>query len=146
EMALFVFLGWVVDWATVTPREVFFEKYGLALGLMGAVILFLRPLTAILSRTFSNLGLMPRLTFSVRWQSYRYVLRQSLAFFQNDFAGRIAQKVLQTGPGLRDTVSGIIDGLWTLLIYVRGTIYLFVSLDARLIFPIALWTVAYVAT
>ena len=47
---------------------------------------------------------------------------QSLVFFQNDFAGRIAQKVLQTGPALRDTVSGIIDGIWTLLIYVGGTI------------------------
>ena len=113
---------------------------------MGAVILLLRPLNAILSRTFSNLGLMPQLTFSVRWQSYRYVLRQSLAFFQNDFAGRIAQKVLQTGPALRDTVSGIIDGIWTLLIYVGGTIYLFVELDARLIVPIALWTIAYAAT
>ena len=146
EMALFVFLGWIVDRATVTPRALFFGEYWPMLAGMGAVILLLRPLNAILSRTFSNLGLMPQLTFSVRWQSYRYVLRQSLAFFQNDFAGRIAQKVLQTGPALRDTVSGIIDGIWTLLIYVGGTIYLFVGLDARLIVPIALWTVAYAAT
>ncbi len=146
EMALFVFLGWIVDRATVTPRAAFFHEYWPALAGMGAVILLLRPLNAILSRTFSNLGLMPQLTFSVRWQSYRYVLRQSLAFFQNDFAGRIAQKVLQTGPALRDTVSGIIEGIWTLLIYVGGTMYLFVELDARLIVPIALWTLAYAAT
>jgi ATP-binding cassette subfamily B multidrug efflux pump len=87
---------------------------------------------------------MPALTFSVRWQSYRYVLRQSLAFFQNDFAGRIAQKVLQTGPSLRDTVNGLIDGIWTLLIYVGGTLWLFFGIDAWLIAPIALWSVGYV--
>jgi ATP-binding cassette subfamily B multidrug efflux pump len=146
EMALFVFLGWIVDRATLTSRPVFFNEYWPALTAIGAVILFLRPLNALLSRTFNNLGLMPQLTFSVRWQSYRYVLRQSLAFFQNDFAGRIAQQVLQTGPALRDTVSGVIDGIWTLLIYVGGTIYLFVELDVRLIVPIALWTIAYAAT
>jgi ATP-binding cassette subfamily B multidrug efflux pump len=110
---------------------------------MSLVILLVRPLNAVFSRSLMQLGLIPTLTFSVRWQSYRYVLRQSLAFFQNDFAGRVAQKVLQTGPALRETVAGIIDGLWTLLIYVGGTIWLFATIDAWLIAPIALWTIAY---
>ena len=143
EMGLFVFLGWIVDQATVSPPETFFQDHAWALIGMSLVILLLRPLNAVFSRSLMQLGLIPTLTFSVRWQSYRYVLRQSLAFFQNDFAGRVAQKVLQTGPALRETVAGIIDGLWTLLIYVGGTIWLFATIDAWLIAPIALWTIAY---
>ncbi len=144
EMGLFVFLGWIVDQAATADRETFFQDNWPILAFMAVVILFLRPLNAILSRSFSQLGLMPALTFSVRWQSYRYVLRQSLSFFQNDFAGRVAQKVLQTGPALRETVSGIIDGVWTLVIYLGGTFWLFATIDTWLIAPIAAWTVAYV--
>ncbi len=144
EMGLFVFLGWIVDQATTTPKELFFPRYWPELTGMALVIVLLRPVNAFLSRTFGQLGLMPALTFSVRWQSYRYVLRQSLSFFQNDFAGRIAQKVMQTGPALRDTVSGVVDGIWTLVIYLGGTVWLFVTIDKWLIAPIALWTIAYV--
>src|SRR5690606_6908064 len=79
EMGLFVFLGWIVDRATTTPKEIFFHEHWPELVAMALVIVFLRPVNAILSRSFGQLGLMPALTFSVRWQSYRYVLRQSLA-------------------------------------------------------------------
>ncbi len=89
---------------------------------------------------------MPSLTASVRWQSYRYVLRQSLTFFQNDFAGRIAQKVMQTGPSLRETVGSLIDGIWTLTIYLAGTVYLFVGMDSWLLAPVAVWLVFYALT
>jgi ATP-binding cassette subfamily B multidrug efflux pump len=143
EMSIFVFLGWIVDRATEGPKATFIATYWPELLGMAAVIVLLRPINAFLSRNFGQLGLMPALTFSVRWQSYRYVLRQSLAFFQNDFAGRIAQKVLQTGPSLRDTVNGLIDGIWTLIIYVGGTLWLFVGIDPWLIAPIGLWSVGY---
>ena len=143
EMGLFVFLGWIVDQASTSSPETFFSDHAWALIGMSAVILLLRPLNAVMSRSLMQLGLIPALTFSVRWQSYRYVLRQSLAFFQNDFAGRVAQKVLQTGPSLRETVAGSIEGLWTLLIYVGGTLWLFAAIDLWLIAPIALWTIAY---
>ena len=146
EMALYVFLGKIVDWASTTPRETFFSTYGWQLAGMVFVVLVLRPVIALLLRGFNNLALVPSLTAMVRWQNYRYVLRQSLSFFQNDFAGRIAQKVMQTGPSLRETVGSIIDGIWTLVIYVGGTVWLFVGLDAWLIVPIAGWLVLYVLT
>ena len=122
EMALYVFLGKIVDWANTTPRDAFFATYGWQLAGMVFVVLVLRPLIALLLRGFNNLALVPSLTAMVRWQNYRYVLRQSLSFFQNDFAGRIAQKVMQTGPSLRETVGSLIDGIWTLVIYVGGTV------------------------
>ncbi len=146
EMALYVFLGKIVDWAGTTPRGEFFATHGWQLAGMVFVVLLLRPLIAVLQRGFNNLALVPSLTAMVRWQNYRYVLRQSLSFFQNDFAGRIAQKVMQTGPSLRETVGSLIDGIWTLVIYVGGTVWLFVDINAWLIAPVAVWLALYVAT
>ena len=146
EMALYVFLGKIVDWANATPRTEFFATHGWQLAGMVLVVLVLRPVIALLQRGFNNLALVPSLTAMVRWQNYRYVLRQSLSFFQNDFAGRIAQKVMQTGPSLRETVGSLIDGIWTLVIYVGGTVWLFVGLDAWLIAPVAVWLALYVLT
>jgi ABC-type multidrug transport system fused ATPase/permease subunit len=146
EMALLVFLGIVVDWATVTPPAEFFSRYGWALAGMAFVILVVRPATTLLSRGLTSIAFVPGLTALVRWQSYRYVLRQSLTFFQNDFAGRVAQKVLQSGPALRESVVNIIEGIFTLVVYLAGTIALFAGLDPWLIIPVVLWGVAYVAT
>ncbi len=146
EMALLVFLGVIVDWATETPPAEFFSRYGWALAGMGFVILVIRPVTALLSRGLTSITFVPSLTALVRWRSYRYVLRQSLAFFQNDFAGRIAQKVLQSGPALRESVINVVEGVFTLIIYMVGTIVLFAGLDPWLILPVALWGVAYVVT
>ena len=145
-MALLVFLGIVVDWATETPPAEFFSRYGWALAGMGFVILVIRPVTALLSRGLTSISFVPSLTALVRWRSYRYVLRQSLSFFQNDFAGRIAQKVLQSGPALRESVVNVVEGIFTLVIYLVGTVALFVGLDAWLVLPVALWAVAYGVT
>ncbi len=146
EMSLYVFLGKIVDWTGSTPRSEFFATHGWQLAGMVLVVLLLRPAVALLQRGFNNLSLVPTLTAMVRWQNYRYVLRQSLSFFQNDFAGRIAQKVMQTGPSLRETLGSLIDGIWTLVIYVGGTVYLFSGLDAWLIVPVAVWLALYVLT
>ena len=146
EMSLYVFLGKIVDWANTTPRAEFFATHGWQLAGMVFVVLLLRPVIALLQRGFNNLALVPSLTAMVRWQNYRYVLRQSLSFFQNDFAGRIAQKVMQTGPSLRETLGSLIDGIWTLVVYVGGTVWLFVGLDPWLIVPVAIWLMLYVLT
>jgi ATP-binding cassette, subfamily B, multidrug efflux pump len=146
EMSLFVFLGWLVDWVNQTPKDAFIAQHGWQLAVMGAVVLIVRPVVAILSRSVNNLALVPGLTARVRWANYRYVLRQTLTFFQNDFAGRIAQKVLQTGPAVRDTVGSIIDSLWTFVVYVSGMFYLFGRLDLRLIIPVAVWAIFYGVT
>ena len=146
EMALLVFLGVIVDWATTTPPAEFFSRYGWALAGMALVVLVVRPVTALLSRGLTSIALVPGLTALVRWRSYRYVLRQSLSFFQNDFAGRVAQKVLQSGPALRDSVVNVVEGVFTLIIYLGGTMALFARLDLWLILPLVLWALAYGVT
>jgi len=146
EMGMYVFLGWLVDWVTQTPASEFFAVHGWQLAAMAVVVLVLRPTVALLSRTFNNLALVPGLQTRIRWANYRYVLRQSLTFFQNDFAGRIAQKVLQTGPAVRDTVVSSIDSLWTFVVFVGGMVYLFGRMDLILIAPVGVWAVAYAIT
>ncbi|MCC6982145.1 MAG: ABC transporter ATP-binding protein [Bauldia sp.] len=143
EMALLVFLGDIVDRAARSAPETFIADNWLILTLMSVVILVIRPVASLINSGLTRLTMIPGLTNIVRWRTYRYVLRQSLSFFTNDFAGRIAQKIQQTGQALRETVFGVIEGLWTLLIYMVGTIWLFADLSPWLILPILVWSVAY---
>ena len=82
-----------VDWMTDTPPAEFLAEHALALTGMAVVALVLRPLAVLFSRGLSMVSLVPGIGNLVRWRNHRYVLRQSLSYFQNDFAGRIAQKV-----------------------------------------------------
>jgi ATP-binding cassette subfamily B multidrug efflux pump len=145
ELALYAFLGELVDWMTESRPETFLSDHGWALAGMAFVALILRPVATLVSRGLINLGLAPGLTNRVRWLNHRYVLRQSLTYFQNDFAGRIAQKVMQTGHAVREAVINVIDGVWFLLIYLIGTLALFAGIDWRLLLPVLLWTLSYAA-
>lgn len=147
ELALFVFLGQLVDLATSSPSPAtFFSDNAWLLIGMSVVVLIVRPICVLLSRALTTVAFVPSMTALVRWRSYRYVLRQSMSFFQNDFAGRIAQKVMQSGPALRESVVNVVEGVWTLVIYLVGTLILFGGLDPWLILPVALWGVAYGVT
>ncbi len=146
EMALYVFLADLVDRVTGTDPATFFSDNWLVLTGMAVVVLFVRPLAVLTSRGLMTITVSPGLSSMVRWQNYRYVLRQSVSFFQNDFAGRIAQKVMQTGHALRETVVNLIDGVWTLVIYLVGTLTLFAGINLWLAVPILAWIVGYAAT
>ena len=146
EMALFVFVGQLVDMMSEGNRETFFQDHFVTLLAMSVVVLVARPVLLIASRCLINLTLAPGLTSLVRWRTYRYVLRQSLGFFHDDFAGRIAQKVMQTGMAVRESAINVVDGVWYLLIYFIGTIWLFVDLDWRLVVPMVFWALGYLAT
>ncbi|UEM05765.1 ABC transporter ATP-binding protein/permease [Skermanella rosea] len=145
ELALYAFLGWLVDWMATTPREEFLQVHGWSLAGMALVAVVIRPVLVLASRGLINLTLIPALTSRVRWRNYRWVLRQSLTFFQNDFAGRVAQKVMQTGPALREAVVNVIDGVWFLVTFLVGAIALFAALDWRLLIPVLAWMTGYSA-
>ncbi len=143
ELFLYAFLGELVDWMSESDPTTFFDDHGAGLLVMMAVIAVIRPLAMIASRGLITLTLSPGITNNVRWNNYRYVLRQSLSFFQNDFAGRVAQKVMQTGHALREALVNVIDGVWLLVIYLAGIVFMFTDMDARLLIPLALWAAAY---
>jgi ATP-binding cassette subfamily B multidrug efflux pump len=146
ELSLFAFLGKLVDLArtAATPAD-FFVEHGTALAWMGVIALFLRPIVFTLHIIAINQVINANFTNLIRWQTHRYVLRQSISFFQNDFAGRIANKIMQTGPSLRETMVQVVDALWFVVIYTGGAIVLFVEADVRLIAPLMIWLVLYVA-
>ncbi len=91
-------------------------------------------------------AIAPGMTNLIRWQTHRYVLRQSLSYFANDFAGRIASNIMQAGASLRDSVVQVIDALWFVAVFAISALVIFAQTDWRLAFPLALWIANYVAT
>ncbi len=85
------------------------------------------------------------MTSLIRWQNHTYVLKQSLNFFQSDFAGRIAQRIMQTGNSLRDSAVQAVDALWHVLIYAITSLVLFAEADWRLMLPLLVWIAGYIA-
>lgn len=145
EIYLYVFIGYLVDWMSVTEPAEFLETHGFAIVGMVIVAFVVRPTAMILTRCLINFSLSPGLVAATRWQNHRYVLRQSMNFFQNDFAGRVAQKVMQTGNSVREVVINIVDGVWLLIIYVAGIAFLLVDIKPVLLIPISIWMVGYTA-
>jgi ATP-binding cassette subfamily B multidrug efflux pump len=79
----------------------------------------------------------------IRWQNHWYVVRQSWAFFQNDFAGRIANRVMQTGPAIRETLVAMLTSVWYILVYGTAALILLASADPWLALPVVLWFLGY---
>ncbi|MGI9450152.1 MAG: multidrug ABC transporter ATP-binding protein, partial [Geminicoccaceae bacterium] len=104
EVSLFAFLGEIIDMVRqAADSSAFFTDHGTTLLFMAFVALILRPAVALLHDLLVHQSVVPCFTNLIRWQTHRYVLRQSMDFYQNDFAGRIATKIIQTGPSLRET-------------------------------------------
>ncbi|MFK7861701.1 MAG: ABC transporter ATP-binding protein [Granulosicoccus sp.] len=145
ELYVYIYLGRILDWMAADERTAFLASHGLELVWMFVVIVIIRPVAVLCSRALINLALSPGIANATRWQNHRYVLRQSMLFFQNDFAGRIAQKVMQTGASACDAVLNIIDGAWMLIIYVVGITIFFSQADPQLLWPVLLWVAGYIA-
>ena len=144
EVALFSYLSRIIDLTQSTSNVDFFKVHGVELAWMAAVALILRPLFLALHDMLVHQTLSPGMTSLIRWQNHSYVLKQSLNFFQNDFAGRIAQRIMQTGNSLRDSAVQAVDALWHVVIYAISSLVLFAEADWRLIIPLLTWIVAYI--
>ena len=144
EVALFSYLSRIIDLAQGTPNVNFFKDHGLELAWMAVVALVLRPIFVGLHDLLVHQTLSPSMTSLIRWQNHSYVLKQSLNFFQNDFAGRIAQRIMQTGNSLRDSAVQAVDALWHVLIYAISSLVLFAEADWRLMIPLLTWIAAYI--
>ena len=144
EVSLFGFIGSIVDMTKGVPTAGFFQQHGRELLWMGFVALIARPVLTGLHDLLVNQAIAPNLTNRIRWQNHRYVMRQSLGFFQNDYAGRIANRIMQTSGALRESAVQIIDAIWYVTIYTGSAIVLFAKADFWLAAPLVLWLFAYV--
>jgi ATP-binding cassette subfamily B multidrug efflux pump len=144
EVSLFTFLGQLVDLAReAKDPAAFFEEHGALLAFMAFVALVLRPFVFTMHALFVNQSINPNFTAMIRWRTHTYVLRQSLSFFQNDFAGRIANKIMQTGPALRQTLIEIVEALWYVLVYWTSALVIFTKLDPLLAAPLLFWMAGF---
>lgn len=144
EVAMFDFLGRIVDMLATAPAAEVFVHNRDALLWMAGITLLLRPLLVALHNLLVNQAIIPGLTNRTRWLAHGYVVRQSLGFFQNDFAGRIAARVMQTGTSLRESAVQIVDALWYILVYTGSALWLFAQADPRLMGPLIGWLVFYI--
>ena len=115
------------------------------LAVMGLIVLVLRPCMVATQAMLVNQAINPGFSNLIRWQSHWNVVRQSWTFFQNDFAGRIANRVLQTGPALREVIVSGVDSVWYILVVGGSAVTVLASTDWRLALPILAWFATYAA-
>ncbi|WP_457318486.1 ABC transporter ATP-binding protein, partial [Stenotrophomonas sp. P5_B8] len=143
EVAMFDFLGRIVDMVAEQPGSGFFARHANTLLWMAGITLIARPLLVSLHSLLVNQAIVPGLSNRSRWLMHNYVVRQSLSFFQNDFAGSMANRVMQTGTSLRESAVQMVDSLWYIIVYTGTALYLFAQADWRLMIPLGLWMAAY---
>src|SRR5437868_12831983 len=107
-----LFIGRLVSLMEAQDRMAALEAQGSMLAGMVALVLIARPLAILADISIRHIALIPGATSLIRWQSHWHVIRQSWPFFQNDFAGRIANRVMQTAHALRETVMATIRAVW----------------------------------
>ena len=144
EVSLFAVLGGLVNWLSSSDPQVFFAEHGSRLVLLGGLVLIVLPLLKFFYEACVHQGLMGNFAMRTRWQAHRYVLRQSLGFFQDDFAGRVATKIMQTSVSVRQVVMIMAEVLVYVSVYFIGAVIAFAATDLRLAAPMLLWLIGYI--
>jgi ATP-binding cassette subfamily B multidrug efflux pump len=139
-----VFMGRIVTLITASPADELFAKFWPLLLGMAFVLLVARPLALTTQNLIANQAIAANVSNRIRWQNHWYVVRQSWAFFQNDFAGRIATRVMQTGPAIRETLVAMLTSVWYILVYGTAALILLGSADPWLALPVVLWFAGYI--
>ena len=143
EAMLYAVLGQLVDWLAERDTAQFLETEWPTLLLMSLFILIVIPLLVLLHSSVIHQTLMGNFPMRVRWLSHRYLLDQSYTFFQHEFSGRIATKVLQTALAVRETVMKLLDVILFVSVYLATTLTLVINADPRLCLPLLGWLVLY---
>ncbi|MFW8593850.1 ABC transporter ATP-binding protein [Cribrihabitans neustonicus] len=142
EVGLIYYMGRVVDLLTGTPEEVW-QEHGTELILVALFILLLRPVIQLFDVLLLNNAILPNFGTLIRWRAHKHVLRQSVGWFENDFAGRIANRIMQTPPAAGEVVFQVFDAITFSLAYFAGAAVLLWVADVRLMLPLAVWLVLY---
>ncbi|CAM9962721.1 unnamed protein product [Phaeothamnion confervicola] len=139
------FMGKVVTLVTTVPADSFLETTWPWLAGMVVILLVARPGIVLARYLITNQALAGPFSNLIRWQSHWHVVRQSWAFFQNDFAGRISNRVMQTGPAIRESLVASVTAVWYILVYGITALVMLAAADHWLMVPVILWFVGYLA-
>jgi len=140
-----VFIGQLVGMMAAGDRQAQLAAQWPGLVAIGAAVLALRPLMQLADSLVRNNAVNGGVTTLIRWQSHWHVIRQGWPFFQNDFAGRIANRVMNTAMSLRESVVSSIRAIWYILVYGISALALMTSAEPRLALPMLLWMLGYLA-
>ena len=143
EIMLFGFLGNIVNWLGEADRETFLQNEGYTLLWIAGVVLILLPLLSVLHSLLNYQTIVGNYPMRIRWLAHRYLLRQSFGFYQDEFAGRVATKVMQTALGVREVIIKMADVMVYVSVYFLGGVLLIASFDIWIAMPFLLWLFLY---
>ncbi|MCG6903577.1 MAG: ABC transporter ATP-binding protein/permease [Rhodobacter sp.] len=143
EVGLIYYMGRIVDVLGSGGPEMVWQTYGAELILAAVFILFLRPVLQLVDVALLNNAILPNFGTLIRWRAHAHVLRQSVGWFENDFAGRIANRIVQTPPAAGEAVFQVFDAITFSIAYIVGAAVLLWGADIRLVVPLLGWLVLY---
>ena len=143
EIWLVSYIGRIVDVLASSTPETFWADRGLEFVLIAIFILLIRPILQALDVLLLNSGIMPNFGTLIRWRAHRQVLRQSVGWFENDFAGRIANRIMQTPPAAGEVIFQVFDAIAFAIAYFIGAAILLMAADPRLALPLVIWLTLY---
>ncbi|MGC9403554.1 ABC transporter ATP-binding protein [Vibrio genomosp. F10] len=144
EVSLFGAMGQLVDWLSTSNPETFWQDNSSVLIGYGILLLVIMPVLAVAYSLLIHQTLLGNYPMSIRWLAHRYLLKQSVNFYQDDFAGRIATKVMQTSLAVRETVMKTMDVFVYVSVYFTSMVVLLAYADWRLMIPMVIWLACYV--
>jgi len=144
EIFLLAAIGWVVDLMAAQTPATLWENYTWHfIGLL-AFVLVLKPTLYLLDFMLISNTLIPNVATLFRWRGHKHVMRQSIGWFEADFAGRVANRVMQTPRSAGEVVFHVFDALAYAMAYVVGALFLLMNANTLLLFPLLIWVIAYV--
>jgi ATP-binding cassette, subfamily B, multidrug efflux pump len=146
EVRVFAFVGTIVDTLSSTTPELFWDKNKYTLLFFGILSLVVSPILKFMSDGIENQALRGNFAMRIRWLAHRYMLRQSMEFFHNEFAGRVSTKVMQAALGVRDVVMKLTQVISWVAVFFLTALASFAANDWRLTLPLLFWLAGYAVT
>ncbi|MGL4975311.1 MAG: ABC transporter ATP-binding protein [Bosea sp. (in: a-proteobacteria)] len=144
EAGMYLMVGWLVDLLAAKDGAAIWREHGWMLLGAAFLLLVVRPLVYFANHAIVDQVVVPQITNQIRWRNQVYTLGHALSYFQNDFAGRLASRVIQAGQSIRGATVEVIDDLWYVLIFAGVALGFFGSTSIWLAIPVALWIIGYV--
>jgi ATP-binding cassette, subfamily B, multidrug efflux pump len=143
EVRLFAYVGQLVDLLGTADRATFWQTNKWQMLFYAFLAVIAQPIIAALSDSIENQGMRGNFAMRIRWLAHRYMLRQSMDFFHNEFAGRVSTKVMQAALGVRDVVMKLTQVIaWVVMFFITA-LASFIANDWRLAIPLLSWLVLY---
>jgi ATP-binding cassette subfamily B multidrug efflux pump len=143
ESSLYLVMRWFIDLLGTADRSTVLKDHAWGIGLALFLVAVIRPASIWAHEVLSNQLVVPQATNLIRWRAHLYTLGHALTYFQGDFAGRLANRIVQVGPAVRELAVVFIDTLLYVAIYAVTALGLFGSISPWLALPVVAWLILY---